>query len=89
MAKLYVHHKVADYAAWRAVFDSMDGIRRSFGQTGSQVFHTANDPNEIVALTEWNSIEDARRYAQSPELKEGMKRAGVVSQPDVLFLEQV
>ena len=88
MAQLYVHHKVADYAKWRVVYDEMDAVRRSLGQTGSQVFRTAADPNEIVALTEWPSVEKARQYATSPDLKDAMQRAGVVSQPDILFLEK-
>jgi heme-degrading monooxygenase HmoA len=88
MAQLYVHHKVADYAKWRVVYDEMDALRRQFGQTGSQVFRTAADPNEIVILTAWPSIENARQYAMSPDLKDAMQRAGVISQPEVLFLEE-
>lgn len=88
MAQLFVHHKVEDYAKWRQVFDAMDGIRRQNGMTAAQVYRSASDPNEVVILTTWPTVESARQYAQSPELREGMQKAGVISQPDVLFLEE-
>ena len=88
MAKLFVHHKVQDYLAWRKVFDELASVRAQFGSTGGQVFQSASDPNEITILTDWHSVDEARAYAQSAELKEGMKNAGVISQPDVMFLEE-
>ena len=89
MAQLYVHHKVEDYAKWRRVFDDLDGVRRSFGMTGSRVFHTSASPNEIVIITDWPTPDKARAYAQSPDLKQAMQDAGVISQPDVLILEEL
>ncbi len=89
MAQLYVHHKVEDYTKWRKVFDEMDGTRRSMGETGLRVYHTAASPNEIVVITDWGTADQARAYAQSPGLKEAMQRAGVISLPDVLILEEL
>jgi hypothetical protein len=89
MARLFVQHKVADYPQWRKVFDEMTANRTHFGMTGQSVFRTAADPNEIIIITEWLSVEHARAYATSPDLKSGMQAAGVVSQPNVLFLEAV
>jgi quinol monooxygenase YgiN len=88
MAQLLVHHKVQDYAAWRKVYDELGRTRAQFGSTGDRVYRTANDPNEVVIISEWPDVERARAYAQSPDLKEGMQRAGVISQPEVLFLEE-
>jgi hypothetical protein len=51
------------------------------------VFRSVSDPLDITVLTEWPSVEQARGYAASPELKAAMQNAGVVSQPDVAFLE--
>ena len=88
MAKLFGHLKVADYAKWRKVFDEGTALRTSFGSTGQSVMRVASDSNEIVIITDWPSVEKARAYAQSPDLKEGMQKAGVISQPEVLFLEE-
>ena len=87
MATLSVHHKIADYSKWRAVFDSMDPLRRQYGETSFQVYRSAADPLEITVLTVWPSVEQAKAYATSPDLKQGMQNAGVISQPDVAFLE--
>ena len=89
MAKLFVHHKVQDYPAWRKVFDDLTAMRTQFGSTGQQVFRSPSDPNEITILTDWRTLDQAKAYATSPELKEGMKNAGVTSQPDVMFLDEV
>lgn len=89
MAKLYVHHKVKDYAAWRKTFDDLTAARTRFGCTGHQVFRSPNDASEITILTDWQNVDQAKAYATSNELKEGMKDAGVLSQPDVMFLAEV
>ena len=89
MAQLFVHHKVEDYANWRRIYDSSDPTRRSFGMTGARVFHTAVSPNEIVVITDWPTADQARAYAQSPELRQAMQKAGVISQPEVLILEEL
>jgi heme-degrading monooxygenase HmoA len=88
MARLLVHHKVKDYAAWRKVFDEVTVNRTRFGSTGQQVYRAANDPNELFVVTDWHNLEEARAYAQSPELREAMQHAGVISQPEVTFLEE-
>ncbi len=67
----------------------MDGVRRSMGETGLHVYQTAASSNEIVVITDWGTADQARAYSQSPGLKEAMQRAGVISQPDVLILEEL
>ncbi len=88
MATLYVHHKVKDYTAWRKAFDDLTSMRTGYGCTGHKVFQSPSDPNEITILTDWKDIDQAKSYATSPDLKEGMQNAGVISQPDVLFLAE-
>jgi len=88
MATLYVHHKVKDYAIWRKVFDDLTAMRTGHGCTGHKVYQALGDPNDVTILTEWKSMDNAREYATSNDLKEGMKDAGVISQPDVAFLAE-
>lgn len=88
MAILFVHHKVEDYGKWRKVFDEVTGNRTNYGMSGQQVFRVAGDSNDVVVITTWPSVEKARGYAQSPELRQAMQNAGVASQPAVLFLEE-
>jgi hypothetical protein len=89
MVYLQVTHTVADYAKWRVVFDNHKSARLAFGATGvEQVYRGVENPNAITAFTEWNSAEDALRFAQDPGLKEAMDAGGVISAPEVLFLNR-
>ena len=38
MVRMFFRHEVADYAAWRSVYDSIDDSRASMGVTGQGVF---------------------------------------------------
>ncbi len=87
MTTLSIHLKIAEYTHWRTVFDSMEPIRRKFGQTGYTIFRSASDPLELTVHMQWPSLEQARAYAASPDLKNAMQNAGAVSQPEVAFLE--
>ena len=89
MTTLSIHLKIAEYSQWRAAFDAMDAVRRQFGQTGCSVFRSASDPLELTVHTQWPSLEQARAYAISPDLKNALQKAGVVSQPEVAFLESL
>jgi hypothetical protein len=90
MVYLRVSHTVADYATWRVVFDKHKSARVAFGATGvEQVYRGVENPNSITALTEWNSAEDAQRFAQDPGLKEAMAAGGVIGAPEVQFLNRV
>jgi heme-degrading monooxygenase HmoA len=86
MAKLIVHHKVKDYSTWRKVFDEDDKNRKQHGSTGFQVLKSASDPNDLTVIMDWPSVDAAKTFATSDSLKEAMKNAGVISQPEVTFL---
>ena len=86
MAKLIVHQKVQEYATFRKVYDGQEATLNEFGCTGAQVFQSPSDPNEITIITDWPSVGLAKAFAASPALKEAMKRAAAISQPEILFL---
>ncbi len=88
MAKLLVHHRVQDYSAWRKIFDEDDQRRKEYGSTGFQILKSASDSNDITIIMDWPSVDAAQAFATSDALKEKMKNAGVVSQPELMFLEE-
>jgi len=88
MPSLVIRHKVADYAAWKPLFDAHAATRRAHGSLGGRVFRNAADPNEILALIEWDNLDRARLFGQSDDLREAMARSGVVDEPDLWFLEE-
>lgn len=86
MATLLVRHKVQDYSTWRQVFDDHDKTRKEYGSIGFQVLKSASDPNDITVIMDWPTVEAAKAFATSGSLKQAMKNAGVISQPEVTFL---
>jgi len=89
MVHVLVHHKVADYSHWKEAFDSHLSTRKRAGEIGSHLFHNLDDPHEIYVLSDWQTVEEARKFMSSSELAETMKKAGVQGLPDVRFLEDV
>ena len=88
MAYMVVRHSVQDYDAWKSVFDSVRDLRKRNGEMSYQILREDNGSNALVALFEWDNLDNARRYAASPELKEAMQRAGVTGKPEISFLEE-
>jgi heme-degrading monooxygenase HmoA len=86
---LLVRANVDDYESWKPGFDEHAATREENGSKGGRLFRRAHDPNEVVIILEWNGLEEARRFAQSEDLREAMQRHGVVGQPDIYFLEEV
>ena len=88
MASMLVQHKVKDFAAWKKVFESNAGLRTSNGELSAQIFRDASDPNKVTVVNKWNSLANAQKFAQSPELKAAMEKAGVEGPPTVYFLNE-
>ncbi|HTM80364.1 antibiotic biosynthesis monooxygenase [Asticcacaulis sp.] len=81
-------HEVADYRAWKVIFDQAGGIRKAAGETRYQVLRYDTDANRIVHFSAWSSLADARQFFESPELVEIRKAAGVKA-PDFIYLEEI
>jgi quinol monooxygenase YgiN len=85
---MLIQHKVKDFVEWKKVFDSAIGLRTSSGELSAQVFRDASDPNSITTINKWDSLENAQKFAHSPELKAAMEKAGVAGAPSVYFLNE-
>jgi quinol monooxygenase YgiN len=81
-------HEVADYQAWKAVFDSAAGIRQAAGERSYQVLKYETEPNKIVHFSAWTSIADAKAFFESPKLVKIREEAGVKS-PGFTYLDQL
>lgn len=88
MQHVLIIHEVADYAAWKQVFDHAAGIRKEAGERSYQVLNYESDPNKIVHFSEWTSIADAKAFFESERLVEIRKQAGVKA-PEFIYLEQL
>jgi quinol monooxygenase YgiN len=88
MPYVLIIHEVADYPAWKKVFDAAVDLRRDAGERSYQVLRYYNEPNKIVHFSQWTSIEDAQRFFQSPQLVKIRAAAGVQS-PEFIYLDQL
>ena len=89
MINVIVHHEVADYMAWKAAFDSSLDWRHKHGERSCRIFRSAGNVNDITLFFEWESLETARAFIASDELKAKMAGAGVKGAPRVDFLTEV
>jgi heme-degrading monooxygenase HmoA len=88
MSYILVHHNCEDFAKWKKAFDNHSAMRAQYGSKGGKVFQSANNPNELFVLLEWDSLENLQKFAQSDTLKSGMQEAGVVGMPAIYFLDE-
>jgi hypothetical protein len=88
MAYVIVKYTVADYIRWKSLFDADGANRQAGGSKGGQLFRSADDPNEVVILFEWD-LEQARQFSQREEPSAKMQEAGVLGSPEFHFLEEI
>lgn len=83
-----VGHHVADYDQWYPVFIEHGSVRRSHGATGHTIYRGVADPNQVVIINTFASIEGAQAFTTDPSLPEAMQRAGVDGPPAVWIVEE-
>lgn len=88
MQYVLIIHEVADYPAWKRVFDGAAAIRREAGERSYQVLRYQGDANRIVHFSAWTSLADARSFFESPRLVKIRAEAGVKA-PEFIYLEQL
>lgn len=87
LAGLIVRHAVADFAVWKRAFDDHAGARSEAGIVGYAINRSVDDPNLVIVYLQARSIDQLHAFAESPALKESMQRAGVVSPPELSFVQ--
>ena len=88
MQFVLIIHEVADYPAWKKIFDQAAALRKDAGEIAYQVLKYENDPNRIVHFSRWNSLKAAREFFESDQLVEIRARAGVKA-PQFIYLDQL
>ena len=88
MQYVLIIHEVADYPAWKKVFDAAAGIRKEAGERSYQVLKYETDANRIVHFSAWTSTADAKAFFESARLVKIRQEAGVKA-PEFIYLEQL
>jgi hypothetical protein len=88
MAKPIVQHHVVDYDHWYPVFAEHEAVRRGHGATGHSTNRAVADPNTIVIVNDFATLEGALAFTQDPSLPAAMERGGVDGAPQVWIVNE-
>jgi heme-degrading monooxygenase HmoA len=87
---MLIDHRVADFDAWKQVYDDFRGGQRAGGVLFHQVLRDPADPNRVVVTHVFDSREAGEAFAESSQLREAMGSAGVdEASVSVEYLDEV
>lgn len=89
MASAFVRLHVTDYEKWKAAFDGVQPRRQAASFTGHSVHRDPDDPNTVIVALRTSDLAAARAFAESDDLREIMRDAGVDAPPTFWFGEDV
>lgn len=87
--KVIIRHKVRDFVAWKPFFYSDAKRQRDAGCTHWYLTQNKHDKNELVVIFDCEDLDKAKTVFSDASLRDLMKRAGVLDQPTIFFLEDV
>jgi hypothetical protein len=86
MGLVIVRHKVKDFPVWKKAFDAHASARGAAGLSNSRLYHSVDDPSEVVILFDTDDIAKAKQFISSADLKSVMTAAGVIDKPNAFVL---
>jgi heme-degrading monooxygenase HmoA len=88
MMHTIIRVKVEDYDKFKPIFDEHSAARKAAGEKGGRLFHNVDDPSEVIIYLRWETMENAKKFLGSEDLKNYMQKAGIIEK-DIHFLEEV
>lgn len=85
MPCVLIRHKVANYATWKRAVRSFAKMRKSVGEKSFQAYRSAASPNDLTVICAWDNASKMKKFIKSAELREGMKKCGVLGKPEIQF----
>jgi heme-degrading monooxygenase HmoA len=80
-----VRHEIGDFAAWRKIYDGNEPVRKKMGVIAHEIYRSVDNPNEVTVIHDFKTLEKARAWASSSELKAVLQKAGVTGTPQIWF----
>lgn len=81
-----VSHPVKDFSAWKEVYDSANEMRQKAGINDHLLLRSLSNDKIVTVLGSSASALKFDEFMANPDLKDAMKRAGVISKPEVVVL---
>jgi len=88
MPYVLIQHNVANYDRFEVVYKDDEARRQRSGSKGGTLYRNVADPNNIIAVFEWDTVERAHAFANSYELKEAVEWAGDATPPRAVVIEE-
>jgi hypothetical protein len=82
-----IEHHVADYDVWRKVYDGFASVQQAGGVTHESVHRSISDPNQVLVIHGFGTLEEAESFLHGGELRDTMQSAGVEGPPRVEIYE--
>ena len=77
MVTWFLRHRVADYDAWRKVYDDFGDVQKASGVVEESVYRSVDDPNDVLVMHRFATREALDAMLASEDLKRAMTDAGV------------
>lgn len=84
--QVFVRHDVADYKVWKKGYDDFAPEQRKGGVYFQQVYQSIDNPNNVTVIHDFHSLEKAKSFFSSEELKSTMKRIGALGKPEIWYV---
>ena len=83
--RMFVRHEVADYGVWIKAYNSFAPMQKKRGVIYKAVYQSTDNPNDVTVIHDFHSLEKAKAFAASAELKAAMEKSGVKGAPQIWY----
>ncbi len=87
MALVVVLHRVEDYEVFRGLYDSAVSLLKAAGVTAESVHRMADDPDNVLVMHEFDTMDQAREFFTSPLFLEVAGEMGVLEPIRIEYFE--
>ena len=87
MIRMFVWHRVANYAKWRKAYDAFWREKGVKGAIRSVVYQDVMNPNVVTVCGDFRSLARAKAFAKSARLRKAMGASGARSPVAVWFAD--
>ena len=85
---LVIINELTDFCDWKKVFETMDGLRSTYGIEVVELFQGSQDTNLTVSLNNISSLEGADEFSNSDKLNSSMNNVSFEDATKLHFLDQ-
>jgi quinol monooxygenase YgiN len=84
-----VSHIVKDFDTWKKGFDEDEMNRSASGLTLRALARGIDNPNNVFIFLNVADLQKAKDFGTSPKLKDIMQKLGVMSKPEIIYVDIV